>query len=81
MERPDVDAAHLRAALMWLEKVDAALAQAEAVTAIARAADAPLAERIGLWVEITDLRRRVQGERLARHMIIAGDPTQTSRQG
>lgn len=52
--------------LVWIDRVDALLARAEILTGAARADDAPLAERIGLWVEIVAVRKRLKRERLAR---------------
>lgn len=51
--------------LAWLDRVDALLARAEALTGAARAEDAPLGERIGLWIEIIAVRKQLSGERLA----------------
>lgn len=51
--------------LMWIERVDALLARAEVLTGRARADDAPLSERISLWVEIIAVRQRIAAERRA----------------
>lgn len=51
--------------LAWIERVDALLERAEDVVGLARADDAPLAERIGLWVEIIAVRKRIAVERCA----------------
>jgi len=51
--------------LAWIERIDALLERAELLTSVARAEDAPLAERIGLWVEIIAVRKQLDGERAA----------------
>ncbi len=48
-----------RALKLWLAKLDMLLDRAETLVGAARAEDAPLAERIGLWIEIVALRQRV----------------------
>ncbi len=49
--------------LDWIERVDALLERAELLTGSARAADAPLGQRVGLWVEISAVRRQLDRER------------------
>jgi hypothetical protein len=49
----------------WLDQVDALLARAGMLTEAARSGDAPLAERIGLLVEIIAVRQRLQARRAA----------------
>jgi len=51
--------------LQWIERIDALLERAELLTGMARAEDAPLAERIGLWVEIVAVRKQLDDERVA----------------
>ena len=48
----------------WVDRVDALLARAETLVGAARVDDAPLAERIELWVDIVALRTRLQDERV-----------------
>ena len=52
-----------RERLDWIEHVDALLMRAEMLTGSARAADAPLGQRVGLWVEISAVRRQLAHER------------------
>jgi len=47
----------------WLDRVDAALSAAEQLVGAARAADASLAARISLWIEIAAVRQQVADER------------------
>jgi hypothetical protein len=63
VERTEPTARMLAERLDWIERVDAVLARAEAVTGAARADDAPLSDRIALWVEIIAVRQRLHDER------------------
>lgn len=58
--------------LEWIERIDALLERAEVLTSAARAQDAPLAERIGLWVEIIAVRKQLDGERTALDSTVTG---------
>jgi hypothetical protein len=51
--------------LEWIERVDTLLGRAEMLTGAARADDAPLADRLGLWVEIIAVRKQLHRERAA----------------
>ncbi len=63
MEIKHGPAAAIGERLAWIDAVDPLLARAEAVVGAARADDAPLADRITLWVDIAALRKRLAIER------------------